>query len=91
MTKRLHITVRGLVQGVCFRAEAVEQARALGLRGYVRNRADGAVEVVAEGEPGALDRLVDWARRGPPAARVEEIDVAPAEPDGSFAGFEVRH
>ncbi|KZC22133.1 acylphosphatase [Rhodanobacter thiooxydans] len=65
--------VRGRVQGVCYRASAREQALALGLAGHAVNRRDGSVEVLACGEPAALDALERWLRQGPPAARVEAV------------------
>jgi len=67
--------IRGLVQGVGFRHAARGEAERLGLRGWVRNCADGSVEAVALGDDMQLDALERWARRGPPAARVESVDV----------------
>ncbi|MCW0202526.1 MAG: acylphosphatase [Rhodanobacter thiooxydans] len=66
--------VSGRVQGVCYRASAREQALALGLAGHAVNRRDGSVEVLACGEPAALDALERWLCQGPPAARVEAVD-----------------
>jgi acylphosphatase len=84
--------VSGRVQGVFFRASTVEQARALGLRGYARNLADGRVEVLADGDAAALDRLEAWLRRGPPLARVDAVQRVAVEPATSLpAGFEVAH
>ena len=74
------IVVHGKVQGVSFRAWTVAQATALGLDGWVRNRADGTVEVVAAGPVERLDALVAHCRRGPPAARVDRVAVVLAEP-----------
>ncbi len=68
---RVHLLVSGLVQGVAFRAYTVDEARRLGVHGWVRNLADGRVEVEAEGDRAALDGLVAWCRRGPPAAQVD--------------------
>ncbi|MBA2077519.1 acylphosphatase [Rhodanobacter sp. PCA2] len=65
--------VAGKVQGVFFRASAREEALQLGLTGHARNRADGSVEVLAQGEPGALAELERWLRHGPPLARVESL------------------
>jgi acylphosphatase len=67
--------VSGRVQGVFFRASAVETARSLELRGFTRNLADGRVEVVAAGAADALDALEKWLRQGPPLARVDAVDV----------------
>jgi acylphosphatase len=90
MTRRVRITVRGTVQGVGFRAYTQQEARALGLRGFVRNRPSGDVEIVAEGEREPLERLVAWARRGPPAATVESVDVQDVEPTEALTDFGIR-
>lgn len=71
--------IGGRVQGVFFRNWAVDQARALGLRGWVRNRFDGSVELLAFGMADAVEALIERCRQGPPAARVERIDVEEAE------------
>ena len=76
MLRRVHLIVRGLVQGVFFRASTVKQASALGVSGVVRNLADGSVEVVAEGGEAALRELVAWCRHGPPGARVSSLEEA---------------
>lgn len=83
----LRLEIRGLVQGVGYRAALLEQARRLGLRGWVRNRHDGSVEALACGAPDALQRLLDWSRHGPPGARVD--GVASFTAAGGFATFEV--
>lgn len=77
MTKRVarRIRVHGKVQGVFYRGWAVEQARALALDGWVRNRLDGTVEIVAAGPAEAVEALIAGCRNGPPAARVERVDV----------------
>jgi acylphosphatase len=72
--------VTGLVQGVCFRAETAERATALGLGGWVRNAPDGTVEVVFEGDEERVASLVDWCRRGPAGARVDDVSVAWEQP-----------
>jgi len=89
--KRIHATVRGVVQGVGFRMFTAREARRLGVHGYVRNLPDGGVEIVAEGDADAVDQLAAWAHRGPPAARVDAVEVRPADPTGEFTGFDVRH
>ena len=73
VTKRLRI--RGLVQGVGFRASLADEARLRGLAGWVRNRLDGTVEALVHGDTQELEALVAWARRGPRAARVDRVDV----------------
>lgn len=78
--------VSGRVQGVFYRASTREQALRLGLAGSAVNLPDGRVEVHAEGEAAALDRLEQWLHRGPPAARVDGVERHPAEPSG-LTGF----
>jgi acylphosphatase len=81
--------VRGRVQGVFFRDTTRRHAEAAGVAGWVSNRADGAVEAVFEGDPQAVDRLVEFAGRGPSRAEVDTVDVVVEEPEG-LSGFEVR-
>jgi acylphosphatase len=71
--KRLRIT--GRVQGVAFRASTVTMARALGLAGWVTNRVDESVETVAEGDEAGVAAFVRWCHHGPPAARVDHVEV----------------
>jgi acylphosphatase len=85
-----HVRVIGRVQGVFFRAWTREQAQALGVSGWVRNCPDGRVEAHVEGEPTAVDRIIEHLRRGPPSARVEEIRTWDVEPC-DFDSFDVRH
>ncbi len=70
------------MQGVFYRAECASRARSLGLAGSVRNLRDGRVEAVFEGDSGAVDEMVRWCRLGPPAARVEEVEVSEESPLG---------
>jgi len=86
---RRHLWVRGRVQGVWYRGSCAEQARGLGISGWARNLPDGRVEIVAEGNPEALDNLVEWCRHGPPAARVTALEVRAEEPEG-LDSFTVR-
>ena len=72
---RVRALVNGLVQGVCYRASTKDKADSLGVTGYVMNLADGKVEFLAEGEPGAVDALLEWAKQGPPFAQVESVSV----------------
>ena len=88
--RRVHLLITGLVQGVSYRANTMELARRLGVRGWVRNLANGEVECVAEGPDEGLDRLIAWCRRGPLSARVESVVVTEAPDDARFDGFEVR-
>jgi len=84
----LRLVVRGSVQGVGYRWSMVEEARRLGIRGWVRNRRDGTVEAMVLGPPDAVDRIVAWARRGPRSSVVDAVDVSAGE--GAFSSFEAR-
>ncbi len=70
---RVNLFVSGSVQGVFFRASALEQAQSLNLTGWVKNLPDGSVEILAEGSRYSLEELVEWCRQGPPAADVEDV------------------
>jgi acylphosphatase len=86
---RYGVIVHGFVQGVWFRESCRRQASALGLSGWVRNRADGSVEAHFEGPERAVAQAVAWCRSGPPAAEVTGVDVTAEEPEGTL-GFQVR-
>ena len=88
--RRVHLRITGLVQGVSYRANTLELARRLGVTGWVRNLPSGEVESVAEGPPDALDRLIEWCKRGPGGARVDSVEVSEARGDERLTGFEVR-
>jgi acylphosphatase len=87
---RLTAEVHGRVQGVGYRQFVQSQARRLGIHGWVRNRRDGSVELEAEGPRSALQRFWELVRRGPPAARVERVDVTWGPYTGQYNEFEVR-
>ncbi|HZZ85739.1 MAG TPA: acylphosphatase [Anaeromyxobacteraceae bacterium] len=86
---RARILVSGLVQGVWFRQSTADEGHRLGLSGTARNLPGGAVEVHAEGERARVEALVQWCHRGPPAARVDRVEVAWEEPLGDAGGFRV--
>ena len=88
MLKTCHMTIRGRVQGVGFRAYLHREAQRHGVAGWVRNRRDGSVEAVLHGSPEAVQAVIDRARRGPPSARVDDVEVGDA--DGAYSGFEQR-
>lgn len=73
------LLIHGKVQGVAYRAHAQREASRLGLNGWVRNRASGEVEALIAGVPEAVEAFIDWARQGPPAARVARIEIAAAD------------
>lgn len=83
------LIVHGRVQGVFYRDWTVKTARALGLAGWVRNCPDGTVEIVAEGDAQTIDRLIELARKGPPAAEIAAIDVSDL-PTTTLSGFAQR-
>jgi len=88
--QELHALVHGEVQGVGYRYFVVEKAKALGLRGYVRNEPNGDVEVLAQGPRPALERFLAQLRRGPSAAYVTEVETTWDQPTEHFRGFHVR-
>ena len=83
-----HLRITGRVQGVGFRMFMTREALAAGVTGWVRNRRDGSVEAMLAGEEIAVIKLISWARRGPPRAQVERVNIAVGE--GEFEGFEQR-
>lgn len=89
--ERLTAVVRGRVRGVGFRYQTEREARLLGLHGYVRNRADRAVEVVAEGPRASLERLLAWLHHGPGMAYVTEVETSWLAASGAYDSFEVRY
>jgi acylphosphatase len=86
----LRLRISGRVQGVGFRDAMRSEALRHGVRGWVRNRRDGSVEAVVQGNRGAVDAMLAWSRRGPPAARVTDVAASPAtgEDDRAYAGFD---
>ncbi len=88
-TESVHVIISGRVQGVWFRGWTCEQARALGLSGWVRNRRDGSVEAVFSGTSDAVHLMIERCHEGPPAARVDAVTHAPAAAPG-VAGFDAR-
>ena len=91
MKRRMHLLATGQVQGVCYRAYAADVGRQLGLTGWVRNRPDGSVEALAEGDDAPLREFAAWCRQGPPHARVAHVDESYGAATGEFADFSIRY
>lgn len=87
--KRVTLIVRGRVTGVYFRASTQREARRLGITGWVKNRADGSVEILAEGDEDTIKEIVGWAHHGPSAARVDHVDVRWRSYSGEFFDFRI--
>ena len=84
------LAVRGRVQGVGFRYAMVEAAEAAGVSGWVRNRRDGSVEAVVQGDGAAVLAIVAWCERGPSGAHVTDVEVVDMEPEATLSGFAQR-
>lgn len=91
MKATCQLCISGRVQGVGYRDALRRQALACGVAGWVRNRHDGTVEALLQGDARSVEAVIAWARRGPPAARVDRVDARPAQGDSDrpYAGFEV--
>ena len=89
-THRVHMKISGRVQGVYYRASALQEAQKLGLVGWVMNCSDGTVEALAEGEKSKLEQFIAWCQRGPEGARITAIDIRWAAAEHNFHGFMIR-
>ena len=90
--RRIRLLISGRVQGVCFRVYARDEARRLGLRGWVRNLPDGRVEAMAQGDPVRLRAFKAWCKQGPSHARVREVDVVEEATDAiELLSFEITY
>lgn len=89
--ERVHLLVKGRVQGVAFRAYTQMEARKLHLCGYVRNLPDGSVEILAEGGKKTLEKLVEWAHQGSPVSQVEEVIVTYSSTAEEFNSFRIDY
>lgn len=88
---RLRLRITGRVQGVWYRGATEQEARRLGVDGWVRNLPDGSVEALVEGDAAAVRALAAWCRTGPPGARVHDVVETTEPADTDLAGFRVRH
>jgi acylphosphatase len=89
--KRVHVIVEGRVQGVFFRAYTSDQAKKLGLAGWVRNRPEGTVEAVVEGDADSVDTMLRWFYQGSPGSKVTEVHVSEEPPVGDNSTFEIHY
>ncbi len=88
---RIHILVKGRVQGVSFRTYTEMEAKKLQLSGYAKNLPDGRVEIIAEGEKEVLEKLLLWSHEGSPYSKVDEVVEEYSEHTSEFNGFEIRY
>lgn len=88
--KQVHLKIFGHVQGVFFRAHALEKAQEHGIRGWVRNLPDQTVEIVAQGEDEALNTFIEWCKHGPPVAEVTNVVIYWEDISEPFSDFEIR-
>jgi len=86
---RIHLIIEGRVQGVWFRESTRREAVSLGVSGWVKNRLEGSVELVAEGDEAAIRNLVSWCSQGPPMARVDKVHENQEEWAGEFESFDI--
>lgn len=91
MKLNVHVLISGQVQGVWFRSSTKQKAEQLGLTGWVRNTPDGDVEAVFEGEEKIVKEMIEWCHRGPPLAKVENVEVKKQNPTNGFDTFSVRY
>jgi acylphosphatase len=88
---RAHVTIRGRVQGVFFRMETKRAADKIGVYGWVKNRRDGSVEGLVEGDQDRVDTLLEWCKEGPPHAQVSDVKVDWEAYAGEFTAFEISY
>ena len=88
---RAHVIIFGRVQGVCFRMETCRAVEGLDVSGWVRNKRDGSVEAIFEGEAVNVEKALAWCSHGPPASRVDDIEVSRQGYTGEFSGFRVTY
>ena len=89
--KRVRAIIKGRVQGVNFRMETWRAAEDIGVYGWVRNKADGNVEALIEGDSAKVDEMIEWCGQGPPIAQVTDVEVTEEPYDGDFRDFSVRY
>ncbi len=88
---RAHVVIHGRVQGVFFRMETARVAKKFGVSGWVRNRSDGSVEAIFEGDRARVDQILKWCEKGPPLSDVKHLDVKWETATREYKGFEIAH
>ena len=91
MKSRVHVIISGRVQGVWFRASTRDKAQQLGLTGWVKNTVEGNVEAVFEGKEQQVQQMIDWCHRGPPHARVDNVEVQKKPISQGFEQFSIEY
>lgn len=91
MRKNVHVFVSGRVQGVWFRANTKQKAEQLGVTGWVRNTHDGRVEAIFEGEEDRIKEMIEWCHRGPPLARIDNVEIKNQNPTNGFDDFSIKY
>jgi acylphosphatase len=90
MIVNVHVIISGRVQGVWFRASTKKMAEQIGLTGWVRNKSDGCVEAVFEGEEQLINKMIEWCHQGSPLSKVKNVEVKNQEPTNEFSDFSIR-
>lgn len=88
---RAHVIIEGMVQGVFFRSYTKDTAESLALTGWVKNRWDGKVEAVFEGDKKNIEKMINWCYKGPSYARVDKVEVSWEDYTGEFNFFSITH
>lgn len=91
MKVKAHVIITGRVQGVFFRSKTRYEAKKYGVNGWVRNLPDGRVEAIFEGEKEDVDKLIDFAGKGPSGAKVQDLDIKWMDYSGEFKNFEIHY
>ncbi len=88
---QIKVIIKGLVQGVFYRVHTKNTADKLGVKGYVKNLANGSVEAVFEGDTQAVAMMIDWCHKGPEISRIDHVDTQEIKPLSDFKTFEIRY
>jgi len=91
MKLNVHVIVSGRVQGVWFRVNTKQKAEQLGVTGWVKNTHDGRVEAIFEGEESSIKEMIEWCHRGPPQAKIDNVEIDDQMPTNGFDGFSIRY